>query len=121
VHPTENAISAVAKIADVFPTKTNVPELLQFLVPLLPLRNDGVEGRCVHEMLCGFIEKYPTVVLGEGLANAPKIVAIFAEIVDTRFMSAASAPRIAAIVRHLTSQLPATAFASIPQEHATRL
>ncbi|CAL9075260.1 unnamed protein product, partial [Musa acuminata var. zebrina] len=77
----DNAVSALGKICQfhrdgIDATKVVFPAWLG----CLPIKNDLIEAKIVHEQLCSMIERSDRELLGPNNQHIPKIVSVFAEV-----------------------------------------
>lgn len=108
---TDNAVSAVVKIAQAFAPHLDMADTMALVVDALPLRADAIEGVLCHGIFCALLERFPAETLGTSFERAPKVLQIFAQIVDTPFVGADAGPRIAAILRNLFQHVPQNVLA----------
>lgn len=120
---TDNAVSAVVKIASAFAPHLDMAETMAFVVAALPLRADSIEGVLCHDLFCSLLERFPAETLGAppAYALAPKVLHIFAQIVDTTFVAATAAPRIAGILRNIFQHVPQNVLAAAGNECLQKL
>eukprot|EP00301_Raphidiophrys_heterophryoidea_P025307 c8461_g1_i1.p1 GENE.c8461_g1_i1~~c8461_g1_i1.p1 ORF type:complete len:1083 (+),score=359.15 c8461_g1_i1:117-3365(+) len=78
---TDNAISALGKIMSTYPQTTS--QLIAHFVDYLPLKHDLEEGYAANGKLLELLARDPASVLGQSLERLPKLLAIFAEVLDT--------------------------------------
>ncbi|VDI32113.1 Hypothetical predicted protein [Mytilus galloprovincialis] len=78
-NPTENAISAIAKICQHNNSQINVNDVLPMWLSWLPVWEDEDEAEPVYNYLCDLIEINHPLILGENHVNLPRIVCIVAE------------------------------------------
>ena len=120
---TDNAVSAVVKIAHAFAAHLDMADTMAFVVAALPLRADSIEGVLCHGLFCDLLERYPAETLGAAptCPRAPQVLRIFAQIVDTTFVAATAAPRIAAILRNIFQNVPQSVLASAGNDTLQKL
>jgi hypothetical protein len=81
--------------------------VLPAFLSCLPIKNDQLEAKIVHEYLLRLVEKSDPDLLGPGQQNLPKVIAVFAEVLTEKdLVSDAAAARIRALLRHLQNTLP---------------
>ena len=79
INPTENAISAIAKICKHNNSLINVNDVLPMWFSWLPVWEDEDEAEPVYNYMCDLIEMNHPLILGENHQNLPRIVCIIAE------------------------------------------
>ncbi|KAH6554762.1 hypothetical protein KP509_1Z308500 [Ceratopteris richardii] len=91
----------------------------------LPIRNDLVEAKIVHDQLCSMVERSDPVVLGANNQNLPQIISIFAEVLiaGNDLASETTVDRVVNFLRRIQQLLPSSALASTwsslhPQQQA---
>ncbi|CAG2257042.1 IPO5 [Mytilus edulis] len=114
-NPTENAISAIAKICQHNNSQINVNDVLPMWLSWLPVWEDEDEAEPVYNYLCDLIEINHPLILGENHVNLPRIVCIVAEAFTKEAVSSESNvyTRMLNIVRQV-EQNPAVFQACIP-------
>jgi len=106
ISPTENAISAFAKILKYNNSAlSNVDELIGVWFSWLPVSEDSEEAAHIYGYLCDLIEGNHPVILGANNGNLPRIVSIIAESFCTKVVEAQSATgtRMLTIVKQVES------------------
>lgn len=83
-HCRDNCISALGKIIKNHNDKINLNEVIQVWLNNLPLKFDKPEAKIQHELLTDILLSNGQLVLGNNGSNIPKIVKIFAEVLDTK-------------------------------------
>jgi len=78
---TDNAVSAVGKIAEYCSMACNPSDVLGQWLHFLPLKSDREEARIVHEQLCRLLEGESTrpFLLGSDGSRLPNVLAVFAK------------------------------------------
>ena len=101
-HARDNAVSSLGKIIKSQSESINLQETIQIWLNQLPLKHDKLEARIQHELLIDIIlESNATLVFGEKGENLPKVVKIFAEVVDTRLASENFRDKVGKVVGNL--------------------
>jgi hypothetical protein len=122
---TENAIAAVGKICIFHSGVVDVGVILPTWLTWLPVVEDKIESKVTYTQLCNFVESNNPHVLGQNYSNIPKIVSIFALILDTDLIDETTQQRVINILKHMRSSLPAEtlqkAFSSLPPELQQKL
>ncbi|GBG66984.1 hypothetical protein CBR_g74670 [Chara braunii] len=78
---TDNAVSAIGKICQYQRDCIDASQVLPLWLNCLPLKNDLLEARMMHELLCNLVESSDPALLGHGSENLGKVVAVFAEVI----------------------------------------
>jgi len=101
----DNAISALAKVAVGMGVEAK-REILGRWLFYLPCNTDFEEAKKVHRQLCEFLsnEHDAKVLYGDGKRNTPKLLSVFAEVVE-RGEQIADQETITAIRRHIITLL----------------
>jgi len=106
VFPTENAISSIGKICGSHAGFLNIDQLILFWLSCLPTTHDKIESKLIYAQLCSFIEKSHPSVLGKDWSNLPKIVGIFATVLDTDLIDEEITMRIRNILKQMQVNVP---------------
>ena len=127
IYCTENAISAVGKIA-MFQGHTlgqeGAAQAIQFFVDSLPVTKDLIEAKVTYARLCEFIEKNNPYIFGNDYANLAKFLNIFANLISTELIDDSIQSRIVTILSALKNQIPEkfqSAFSGLSQEEQQKL
>ena len=83
-HCKDNTISALGKIIKNHHDKINLTEVIQVWLNSLPLKFDKPEAKVQHELLTDILLSNGQLVLGNNGSNIPKIIKIFADVLDTK-------------------------------------
>ncbi|GJN23631.1 hypothetical protein PR202_gb11295 [Eleusine coracana subsp. coracana] len=75
----DNAVSALGKICHFLRDSIDASQVIPAWLSCLPIKNDLIEAKLVHEQLCVMLEKSETELLGQNNQYLPKIVSVFAE------------------------------------------
>ncbi|KAF0913161.1 hypothetical protein E2562_020287 [Oryza meyeriana var. granulata] len=78
----DNAVSALGKICQFHRDGIDASQVIPAWLSCLPIKNDLIEAKIVHEQLCMMLEKSDRDLLGHNNQYLPKIVSIFAEHTD---------------------------------------
>jgi len=105
INPTENAIGAVAKILKFQSAAIDQNALLQQFLQWLPVTEDTVESKPTYGILCDLIEQNSSFVLGQQLQNAPKIVSVFADALQTDLVNEELSVRMVTILKQIGTLL----------------
>ncbi|XP_010420796.1 PREDICTED: importin-5 [Camelina sativa] len=109
----DNAVSAVGKICQFHRDSIDSSQVLPAWLNCLPLSNDVIEAKLVHEQLCSMVERQDVDILGPNNQYLPKILLIFAEVLTgTNVVTEETAGRMINILRQLQQTLPPSALAS---------
>eukprot|EP00736_Rhodelphis_marinus_P007337 Rmarinus@m.1215 len=91
---TDNAISALGKICEFQADVVEAGSLWPTWLAYLPCKGDIIEARIVHAQLVTMVERNNTALLGPNNENLPKIIAVFAEILETDLVDDETTTRI---------------------------
>ncbi|KAL2597960.1 hypothetical protein AAZX31_11G218700 [Glycine max] len=88
-----------------------VPAWLSFL----PLRNDLIEAKLMHEQLCLMAERFDKDLLGADSQNFIKIIVVLLEIIDKgdKLATAQTIQQVENLLRQLGRCIPRSAFDTI--------
>ncbi|KAL6637674.1 hypothetical protein ACP70R_025246 [Stipagrostis hirtigluma subsp. patula] len=75
----DNAVSALGKICQFHRDSIDASQVIPAWLSCLPIKNDLIEAKLVHEQLCAMLEKSERELLGNNNQYLPKIVSVFAE------------------------------------------
>ncbi|KAG2300104.1 hypothetical protein Bca52824_036576 [Brassica carinata] len=121
----DNAVSAVGKICQFHRDSIDASQVLPAWLNCLPLSNDVIEAKVVHEQLCSMVERQDVDLLGPNNQYLPKILTVFAEVLTKKdVVTEETAGRMINIIRQLQQTLPPSALASVwstlnpEQQHA---
>ncbi|KAJ8499895.1 hypothetical protein OPV22_010447 [Ensete ventricosum] len=76
----DNAVSALGKICQFHRDGIDAAKVFPAWLGCLPIKNDLIEAKIVHEQLCSMIERSDRELLGPNNQHIPKIVSVFAEV-----------------------------------------
>ncbi|KAM0885113.1 hypothetical protein ACQ4PT_030536 [Festuca glaucescens] len=76
----DNAVSALGKICQFHRDGIDAAQVIPAWLSCLPIKDDKIEAKVVHDQLCSMVERSDTQVLGPHSQYLPKIVSIFAEV-----------------------------------------
>jgi len=125
--PTENAISSFAKVILFRPHTIGdkVNDMIDAFVNWLPAQIDLAEAKVLHRFLIGFLKTHPTVVFGANYKNLPKLLSIFARVLETDLVTQETAADIYAFLTQMQQKLPGellkAAFQAISQDDQLKL
>uniref|UniRef100_A0ACD5WAS2 Uncharacterized protein n=1 Tax=Avena sativa TaxID=4498 RepID=A0ACD5WAS2_AVESA len=110
----DNSVSALGKICQFHRDSIDASQVIPAWLSCLPLKNDLVEARIVHEQMCAMLEKSDRELLGHNNQYLPKIVSIFAEILcaGKDLATEQTSSKIVNLLRQLQSTLPPAVLAS---------
>jgi hypothetical protein len=107
VSATENAISAIGKICVYQAGAVDVSKMLPMWFSWLPVTADNIEAKVTYGQLCSFIEGSNPYIIGQNFQNLPRILSIFAEILDSELVDEALTHRIKVIIGQIRSGVSA--------------
>ncbi|XP_066371254.1 uncharacterized protein [Miscanthus floridulus] len=110
----DNAVSALGKICQFHRDSIDVSQVIPAWLSCLPIKNDLIEAKLVHEQLCAMLEKSEREFLGHNNQYLPKIVSVFAEILcaGKDLATEQTASRMINLLRQLQATLPPSVLAS---------
>ncbi|XP_059670758.1 uncharacterized protein LOC132316268 [Cornus florida] len=93
------AVSALGKICEFHHDRINAAQVFSVWLSYLPLRNDSVEAKLVHEQLCSMLEKLDNELLGPDNINLPKILDVISEVLNDsdKLLTVETAKRMVAL------------------------
>uniref|UniRef100_A0A0C9QU83 TSA: Wollemia nobilis Ref_Wollemi_Transcript_9431_3919 transcribed RNA sequence n=1 Tax=Wollemia nobilis TaxID=56998 RepID=A0A0C9QU83_9CONI len=122
---TDNAISALGKICEHQRDCIDASQVVPAWLSCLPIKNDLIEAKVLHELLCSMVERSDPQLLGPGNQYLPKIISVFAEILcaGADLASEDTISKIVRLLRQLQQTMPPPALASTwsslqPQQQA---
>mmetsp|Transcript_21433 Transcript_21433/g.29989 ORF Transcript_21433/g.29989 Transcript_21433/m.29989 type:complete len:1094 (-) Transcript_21433:418-3699(-) len=122
---TENAIAAIGKICIFQAGAVDVSKLLPMWFSWLPVTQDNIEAKVTYAQLCSFIESSNPYIIGANFQNLPRILSIFAEILDTDLVDEALTHRIKVIIAQIRNGVSAEtlqgAWGSLQAAHQQKL
>jgi len=125
ITPTENAIAAVGKICQFHSTAIDTAAVLPTWLSWLPVLEDKVESKVTYAQLCTFVEGNNPHILGQGFTNLPKILSIFAVILESELIDETISQRVVNILKQMRTGIPGDvvqrAFSSLPPEQQQKL
>jgi hypothetical protein len=109
----DNAVSAVGKICQFHRDSIDSSQVLPAWLNCLPISNDVLEAKVVHDQLCSMVERQDVDLLGPNNQHLPKILIVFAEVLTGKdVVTQETAGRMINILRQLQQTLPPSALAS---------
>ncbi|ONK65481.1 uncharacterized protein A4U43_C07F37550 [Asparagus officinalis] len=76
----DNAVSALGKICLFHRDGIDASQIIPAWLSCLPIKNDLIEAKIVHEQLCFMVERSDRELLGPNNQFLPKILSVFAEV-----------------------------------------
>jgi importin-5 len=118
----DNCISAVGRIIMSQPVGFDRSKAIPEWLEHLPLKYDKDEATNVYECLCALVEKKSPELLGQNLANLPKIVRVLVHIAGTDWVRTHEMnERVLAILRSLPVDKLKSIASSLPGDQADKL
>ncbi|XP_006650446.2 importin-5-like [Oryza brachyantha] len=110
----DNAVSALGKICQFHRDGIDASQVVPAWLSCLPLKNDLIEAKIVHEQLCMMLEKSDRELLGQNNQYLPKIISIFAEILcaGKDLATEQTFSKMVNLLRQLQTTLPPSVLAS---------
>jgi hypothetical protein len=125
ISATENAIAAIGKICVFQSGAVDVSKLLPMWFSWLPVTADNIEAKVTYGQLCSFIESSNPYIIGTNFQNLPRILTIFAEILDTDLVDEPLTHRIKVIISQIRNGVSAEtlqgAWGSLQPTHQQKL
>ncbi|KAI5084377.1 hypothetical protein GOP47_0000546 [Adiantum capillus-veneris] len=125
IMATDNAVSALGKICEFQRDGIDAAQVVPAWLSCLPIRNDLVEAKIVHEQLCSMVERSDPQLLGANNQNLPKVISVFAEVLSAGndLATEQTVERMVNLLRRIQQTLPPPALASTwsslqPQQQA---
>ncbi|XP_057982849.1 uncharacterized protein LOC131167857 [Malania oleifera] len=110
----DNAVSALGKISQFHRECIDAAQVVPVWLSCLPIKNDLIEAKVVHDQLCSMVERSDREVLGPNNQFLPKIVSVFAEVLcgGKDLATEQTASRMINLLRQLQQTLPPSTLAS---------
>ncbi|XP_074557446.1 uncharacterized protein LOC141813385 [Curcuma longa] len=110
----DNAVSALGKICQFHRDAIDAAKVVPAWLGCLPIKNDLIEAKIVHEQLCSMVERSDRDLLGPNNQQIPKLVAVFAEVLcgGKDLASEQTVNRIISLLRQIQQTLPPAVLAS---------
>ncbi|CAM8887011.1 unnamed protein product [Rhodiola kirilowii] len=110
----DNAVSALGKICQFYRSSINVAQVVPAWLSRLPIKNDLMEAKVVHEQLCAMVERSDTDLLGDQNQNLPKIVSVFVEVIiaGKDLATEQTVSRMINVLRQVQQSMPPAVLAS---------
>ncbi|XP_010535931.1 PREDICTED: importin-5-like [Tarenaya hassleriana] len=109
----DNAVSAMGKICQFHRECIDATQVIPAWLNCLPLRNDVIEAKIVHEQLCSMVERQDANLLGPNNQFLPKIIMVFAEVLTGKdLVTEQTGVRMINMLKQLQQTLPPSALAS---------
>ncbi|GAV58468.1 hypothetical protein CFOL_v3_02002 [Cephalotus follicularis] len=109
------AVSALGKICEFHRNSIEAAKLLPTWLSLLPVKDDLIEAKIVHEQVCSMVENSDKELFGPNNQYLPKIISVFLEVISigNDLATAETIRRMTCLVRKLWQNLPLTALDTI--------
>jgi len=125
IMSTENAIGSVGKLILYQGKAVDLAIVVPLWLAWLPVKEDFIEAKITYTKLVNLVESNNPHLLGNGFANLPHLIYIFAEILGTILIEPELAIRIIAILKHMQTTLPqeilAKAWSALTPENQQKL
>ncbi|XP_072990943.1 uncharacterized protein [Typha latifolia] len=110
----DNAVSALGKVCLFHRDNLDAAQVLPAWLSCLPIKNDLIEAKIVHDQFCSMVERSDRELLGPNNQYLPKIVSVFAEILcgGKDLATEQTANRIVNLLRQLQQTMPPAVLAS---------
>lgn len=110
----DNAVSALGKICQFHRDGIDAAQVVPAWLSCLPIKDDKIEAKVVHEQLCSMVERSDTEILGPHSQYLPKIISIFAEVLcnGTELATDETRNRMVNVLRRFQQTLPPDFLAS---------
>ena len=117
--PTDNAVSALGKIAEYRGELVDRKAVLGVWLKMLPLKGDIDEAKDTHERLCSMVERADVALMGN-VEKLPEIISVFADVLATRAAKESSQlatpdvmTRMVKVLKALQTSVPAETMSAV--------
>ncbi|RDX95121.1 sal3, partial [Mucuna pruriens] len=102
------AVSALGRICEFYRECIDGSEMVPTWLSFLPLKNDLIEAKVMHDQLCLMVARLDKDLLGPGYQNLVKIIAVFFEVIDEgdKLATPQTTTRVNNLLRHLARHIP---------------
>ncbi|XP_027335605.1 uncharacterized protein LOC113849710 [Abrus precatorius] len=109
------AVSALGRICEFHRECIDGSKIVPAWLSFLPLKNDLIEAKVMHEQLCLMVARLDKDLLGAGNQNLVKIITVFLEVIDQgdKLATAQTIKQMNSLLRQLGRQIPRSAFDTI--------
>ncbi|RZB72758.1 uncharacterized protein LOC114382313 [Glycine soja] len=109
------AVSALGRICEFHRECIDGSQMVPAWLSFLPLRNDLIEAKLMHEQLCLMAERFDKDLLGADSQNFIKIIVVLLEIIDKsdKLATAQTIQQVENLLRQLGRCIPRSAFDTI--------
>ncbi|KAJ9179894.1 hypothetical protein P3X46_008207 [Hevea brasiliensis] len=110
----DNAVSALGKICQFHRDRIDSAQVVPAWLSCLPIKNDLIEAKLVHDQLCSMVERSDRELLGLNNQYLPKVVHVFSEVIcaGKDLATEQTTSRMINLLRQLQQMLPPAALAS---------
>ncbi|KAM3384743.1 hypothetical protein ACQJBY_009012 [Aegilops geniculata] len=110
----DNAVSALGKICQFHRDGIDAAQVIPAWLGCLPIKDDKIEAKVVHDQLCSMVERSDAQVLGPHSQYLPKIVSIFAEVLcnGKELATDETTTRMISVLKRFQQTLPPDFLAS---------
>ncbi|VAH44485.1 unnamed protein product [Triticum turgidum subsp. durum] len=110
----DNAVSALGKICQFHRDGIDAAQVIPAWLGCLPIKDDKIEAKVVHDQLCSMVERSDAQVLGPYSQYLPKIVSIFAEVLcnGKELATDETTTRMISVLKRFQQTLPPDFLAS---------
>jgi len=111
----DNAVSALGKICQFHRDGIDATQVVPAWLSCLPIKDDKIEAKVVHEQLCSMVERSDTEILGPQNQYLHKILSIFTEVLGngTELATDETKNKMVNIVRRFQQTLPPDFLSSL--------
>ncbi|XP_019434792.1 PREDICTED: importin-5-like [Lupinus angustifolius] len=109
------AVSALGRICEFHRDSIDGSRIVPFWLSLLPLKDDLIEAKVMHEQLCLMVSRLDKDLLGAGNQNLLKIIEVFLEVIDKgdKLASPQTVKQIHNLLRQFGRIIPRSALDTI--------
>ncbi|KAK7302067.1 hypothetical protein RJT34_12946 [Clitoria ternatea] len=109
------AVSALGRICEFHRECIDGSKIVPTWLSFLPLKNDLIEAKVMHEQLCLMVARLDMDLLGAGNQNLVKIIAVFLEVIDKgdKLATEQTINQMNTLLRQLARHLPRSGFDTI--------
>ncbi|MED6113408.1 hypothetical protein PIB30_070522 [Stylosanthes scabra] len=106
------AVSCLGRICEFHRDTVDGSKIVPAWLSCLPLQNDLIEAKLMHEQLCLMVARQDKDLLGAGNQNFIKIIVVFLEVIDKgdKLASSQTVTQINKLLRQLGRNIPRTAI-----------
>jgi hypothetical protein len=100
-HARDNAIAALGRVIKYQFASIDAATIVPAWIDLLPLKYDKAEAKMMHDLLADLVLSNSAIVFGPDNSKLAKILHIFSEILETKFISEETVPKVKSIFQNV--------------------